>query len=68
DPTGVGDAFCGGFLAGLRMNYDPFEAALMGSVSASFKIQGNGPFFTLDALPELAKARIDILREKSSKG
>ncbi len=67
DPTGVGDAFCGGFLAGLRMNYDPFEAALMGSVSASFKIQGSGPFFTLEALPELVKARIEILREKSIK-
>ncbi len=68
DPTGVGDAFCGGFIAGLRQTYDPFEAALMGSVSASFKVQGNGPFFPMDALPELIKARIEILREKSSKG
>ncbi len=68
DPTGAGDAFCGGFLAGLRLNYDPFEAALMGSVSASFKVQGNGPFFPMEALPELAKARIEILREKSIKG
>jgi sugar/nucleoside kinase (ribokinase family) len=67
DPTGAGDAFCGGFLAGLRLYHDLFEAALMGSVSASFKIQGTGPFFTMEALPELVKARIDILREKSIK-
>ena len=67
DPTGAGDVFCGGFLAGLRLKYDPVEAALYGSVSASFKIQGSGPFFTMDALPELVKARLEILREKSRK-
>lgn len=67
DPTGAGDAFCGGFLAGLRLKYDPLEAALMGSVSASFKVQGSGPFYPMDALPELVKARIDILREKTKK-
>jgi sugar/nucleoside kinase (ribokinase family) len=67
DPTGAGDAFCGGFLAGLRMMYDPFEAALMGSVSASFKIQGTGPFFPMEALDELVKARLEILRENSTK-
>lgn len=67
DPTGVGDAFCGGFLAGLRMKYDPLEAALMGSVSASFKIQGTGPFYPMDALEELVNARLEILREKATK-
>lgn len=67
DPTGAGDAFCGGFLAGLRLKYDPFEAALMGSVSASFKIQGSGPFYPMDSLPELVEARLNILREKSTK-
>lgn len=67
DPTGAGDAFCGGFIAGLRMKYDPFEAALMGSVSASFKIQGTGPFYPMEALEELVKARLEILREKSVK-
>jgi sugar/nucleoside kinase (ribokinase family) len=67
DPTGAGDVFCGGFLAGLRLKYDPLEAALFGSVSASFKIQGSGPFFTLDALPELVEARLEILRDKVKK-
>jgi hypothetical protein len=68
DPTGAGDAFCGGFLAGLRLKYDPFEAALMGSVSASFKVRGTGPFYPMEALPELVNARIEILREKTKKG
>jgi sugar/nucleoside kinase (ribokinase family) len=68
DPTGAGDAFCGGFLAGLRMKYDPLEAALMGSVAVSFKIQGSGPFYPMEALPELVEARLDILREKTKKG
>ena len=67
DPTGAGDAFCGGFIAGLRMKYDPLEAALMGSVSASFKIQGTGPFYPMEALEELVNARLEILREKSVK-
>jgi hypothetical protein len=68
DPTGAGDAFCGGFLSGLRMKYDPLEAALMGSVAASFKIQGSGPFYPMEALPELVEARLDILREKTKIG
>ena len=68
DPTGAGDAFCGGFLAGLRMAYDPLEAALMGSVSASFKVQGTGPFYPMEALEELVKARMEILREKTTRG
>jgi sugar/nucleoside kinase (ribokinase family) len=25
DPTGAGDAFCGGFLAGYRSSYDPLS-------------------------------------------
>jgi sugar/nucleoside kinase (ribokinase family) len=68
DPTGTGDAFCGGFLAGLRLKYDPFEAALMGCVSASFKIQGTSPYYPMEAMPELVIARLEILREKSKKG
>lgn len=67
DPTGIGDAFCGGFLAGLRLKYDPFEAALMGGVSASFKVQGTSPYYPMEAMPELVNARLEILREKSKK-
>lgn len=62
DPTGAGDAFCGGFLAGYRMTYEPLEAALYGSVAASFCIEGSGPFYLLDAMPALVEARKEAIR------
>jgi sugar/nucleoside kinase (ribokinase family) len=63
DPTGVGDAYCGGFLAGYRLTYDPIQAALYGSISASLTIEGSGAFYSLDALTGLAKARLEALKE-----
>jgi len=63
NPTGVGDAFCGGFLAGYRQTYDPVEAALYGNISAAIVSEGVGPFFALDVLPELPHARLDHLRQ-----
>lgn len=63
DPTGVGDSFCGGFLAGYRRTYEPLQAVLYGSISASLTIEGSGPFFALDALPGLAQARLEALKE-----
>ncbi len=35
DPTGAGDAFCGGFLAGMIQEGDAVHAAICGSVAAS---------------------------------
>ncbi|MGE5251274.1 MAG: carbohydrate kinase family protein [Bacteroidota bacterium] len=67
DPTGSGDAFCGGYLAGYQKNFDPLDAALHGSVSASLKMEGSGPFYPADVLPGLAQARYlalkDLVRE-----
>jgi len=63
DPTGAGDAFCGGFLAGFQKTNDPLMATLYGSVSASLKIEGSGPFYALGVLPGLAKARLHWLKE-----
>jgi sugar/nucleoside kinase (ribokinase family) len=63
DPTGAGDAFCGGFIAGYQKTYDPLRAVLYGNVSASLAIEGSGAFHALDALPGLAKARLDSLAE-----
>ena len=63
DPTGAGDAFCGGFLAGYRKSYDPLEAALCGNVSASLKVEGSGAFYPLDVMPGLAQARLEALRD-----
>ena len=39
DPTGAGDAFCGGFLAGLVLGGDSVHAALCGTVAASFVVE-----------------------------
>lgn len=63
DPTGAGDAFCGGFLAGFRQSYDPVEATLYGNVSASLKLEGSGAFYPMDVLPGLARARLNVLRD-----
>jgi hypothetical protein len=57
NPTGVGDAFCGGFLAGYR------QTVLYGNISAAIVSEGVGPFFALDVLPGLPQARLDHLRQ-----
>jgi hypothetical protein len=61
DPTGAGDSFCGGFLAGFSQTYDPLRAVLHGNVSASLTVEGSGAFHALEALPGLAQARLDSL-------
>jgi sugar/nucleoside kinase (ribokinase family) len=63
DPTGAGDAFCGGFLAGFRKTYDPVQATLYGNVSASLKMEGSGPFYPLDMLSGLAEARLHVMKD-----
>jgi sugar/nucleoside kinase (ribokinase family) len=67
DPTGAGDAFCGGFLAGYRRTYDPVQAALHGAISSSLSIEGSGPFYPLEALSGLAQARLDALGQSVRK-
>ena len=63
DPTGAGDAFAGGFLAGYCRNYDPLEGVLLGNVSASLKMEGSGAFYPLEILPGLAEARLSAVKE-----
>ncbi len=63
DPTGGGDAFAGGFLAGYRSTYDPLEATLWGSIAASLVVEGSGVYYALDAMPGLRDARLLALRE-----
>ena len=48
DPTGAGDSYCGGFLAGLVATGDPVLAACHGTVSASLIV---GRFGADGALP-----------------
>ncbi|MCJ7717452.1 MAG: carbohydrate kinase family protein [Anaerolineales bacterium] len=62
NPIGAGDAFCGGFLAGYRRTFDPLQATLYGNVASSLVIEGSGPFFALNALPGLAKARLEYIQ------
>ena len=62
DPTGAGDAYCGGFLVGLDETGDPFEAALYGTVSASFIIEGFGALFSLRFTRADAEARLAQMR------
>ena len=68
DPTGVGDAFGGGFMAGFCRNYDPLEGVLCGTVSASLKLEGSGAFYPLDVMPGLAEARLHALRDMVREG
>lgn len=63
DPTGVKDAFAGAFLAGYREHYDPLEAAVMGSITASIVVEGSGVFYALNTMPGLIDARRLALRE-----
>lgn len=63
DPTGAGDAFDGGFVAGYCKSYDPLEGVLYGNVSASLKLEGSGAFYPLDVMPGLAEARLNALRD-----
>ena len=58
DPTGAGDVFCGGFLAGYASSQDPVQAAMQGNISASFCIEGSGAFYSLEAMHGLAQARM----------
>lgn len=50
DVTGAGDAFCGGFLAGLISSGDPIIAAAQGVVSASFIVETRGAIAALESL------------------
>jgi sugar/nucleoside kinase (ribokinase family) len=49
DPTGAGDAFCGGFLAGLNQTGDLGQAAAFGAVAASFAVQTTNPLHVIEA-------------------
>lgn len=64
DTTGAGDAYCGGFLAGLGETGDPVEAALHGTVSASFVVSEYGALPCLHANPADAQSRLDDLRKR----
>jgi sugar/nucleoside kinase (ribokinase family) len=62
DLTGAGDAYCGGFLVGLDETGDPLQAALYGTVSASFVIEEFGALYALKFSRDDAETRLRTLR------
>jgi sugar/nucleoside kinase (ribokinase family) len=64
DPTGAGDAFCGGALAGLLLTGDPLLAACLGTVSASFAVESFGPFHLAETPRATARTRLAALLGK----
>lgn len=65
DPTGAGDAFSGGFLAGFVETGDPVEAAVRGTVSASVVVETRGALAAIEALErKTMECRAKELREK----
>jgi ribokinase len=61
EPTGAGDAFAGGLVAGLLLGDAPALAINRGLVSASFALGGDGPEALLDAGPAAATKRLTAL-------
>jgi fructoselysine-6-P-deglycase FrlB-like protein len=59
DETGAGDAFCGGFAAGIAQGLDPVEAARRGTVSAAFAVEGFGSLALASVTPADAAARLN---------
>jgi sugar/nucleoside kinase (ribokinase family) len=64
DVTGAGDAFCGGFLAGLSETGDAIRAVLMGQVSASLVLEGHGALYALSKRQADARPRLVELEER----
>ena len=65
DATGAGDSFCGGFLVGYTETGNAIEAALRGSVSASFAVAGLGVSILAEAETSEAHARLAALRGRA---
>ena len=63
DPTGAGDSFCGGFLAGLVETGDPAKAARFGAISAARVVATFGAAAALPANRPAARAALQ--RESS---
>lgn len=63
DPTGVGDAFAGAFLATYRETLDPVRAVARGAATASVALETRGALALLETLPELLHARAAMIEQ-----
>lgn len=61
DPTGAGDSYCGGFLAGLNETGDLVRAAAYGTVAASFVVEQPAAIPVLSITRALAERRLPIV-------
>jgi sugar/nucleoside kinase (ribokinase family) len=68
DPTGAGDSFCGGFLVGLHETGDLIQAALYGTVAASFVVEDRHatPVFAISR--DAAEGRLRTMLERPKRG
>ena len=66
DPTGAGNAFCGGFLAGWVQSNDLRLAGLYGAVAASFLVEQVGLPEPRSGIREEANRRLEALEPKVS--
>jgi ribokinase len=64
DPTGAGDAFCGGVLAGLRRFGELGRALACGTASASFAIEGEGVSRLATASRDEAEQRFTCIERR----
>jgi ribokinase len=67
DPTGAGDAFSGGFLAGLVETRDPVRAAAFGAVSAARIVERFGADGALPLDRAAARAALARLTERAER-
>jgi sugar/nucleoside kinase (ribokinase family) len=67
DPTGAGDAFCGGFLAGMALTGDLLDAATLGAAAASFAVATEDPLDLAGIDPDLVATRARHLRSQVRK-
>jgi sugar/nucleoside kinase (ribokinase family)/fructoselysine-6-P-deglycase FrlB-like protein len=58
DVTGAGDAFCGGFAAGLSLGCNPVESAQRGTISASYAVASFGSMELAYIDPKKVQPRI----------
>jgi len=63
DPTGAGNAYCGGFLAGYIQTGDVLTAAHYGTVAASFLVEQVGLPEINERLRTQAKLRLHLLQQ-----
>jgi sugar/nucleoside kinase (ribokinase family) len=66
DLTGAGDSFCGGFVIGYVECGDSVTAAMYGTVSASYIIEGFGGLHALEIERPMAQTRLVTLKHVNS--